>query len=291
MSSKWMQQIPPYKGDRPYLYFAFAEADAGRVWKYLRLLLARGVRIWYSYGPAGSAEELISRQERAGRAALTVVYLTDAICADKDTKSAVLVNQSAGRPLLCLDPDGKDRRLSMDLRENVPVVPLYGRQDSEEIERDILHADGFSQDMLGEPAVIREKDAVKRLSVLLCILALAIAAVSFAGARYLHWFRPAEQEVHDEVRFRDPVIEAAVRQAADARAAAEGGRAASGRGITKEDLSAVTVLRLDALPEHWDDLSLLPALEKIELPQDVLLGDGALPDGDLTISLRGGDGA
>ena len=77
MTPKWMKQIPPYEGDAPYLYFAFAEEDSKRVWKILRPLLSRGCRVWYCYGPAGSAEELLHRQERCEKAALTVVYLTD----------------------------------------------------------------------------------------------------------------------------------------------------------------------------------------------------------------------
>lgn len=275
MSKKWLHQIPPYEGDQPYLYFAFAEADSGRVWKYLRPLLERGCRLWYSCGPAGSAEELLRRQERAGKAALTVVFLTDAVCADKDTKSFVLVNQKFNRALLCLDPDGVDRRLSMNLREDVPIIPLYRLQNSEEIESAILHADGFSQDMLGEPVKIVENDIVKKLSVLFCVLAVAIAAISFAGYRCLHWFQPAQ----DEIQISDPVLQAAVRQAV------------GGGAITEQRASELTFLRLEELPESWDELSVLPALEWIELPQRELLRDESLPDGDYLISLSGGGGA
>ena len=45
------------------------------------------------------------------------------------------------------------------------------------------------------------------------------------------------------------------------------------------------------MPESWDDLALLPALERIELPQQALLEGGALPEGDYVIELSGGDGA
>ena len=33
MSKNRMKQIQPYEGDQPYLYFAFAEEDCGRVRK------------------------------------------------------------------------------------------------------------------------------------------------------------------------------------------------------------------------------------------------------------------
>ena len=131
MSKNRMKQIQPYEGDQPYLYFAFAEEDCGRVRKLLRPLLARGCRVWFCVGAAGSAEELLHRQERYERAALTLVYLTDALCADRDSKSAVLVNQKFNRPIVCLDPDEKDRRLAMNLRETIPHIPLYKLSEDE----------------------------------------------------------------------------------------------------------------------------------------------------------------
>ena len=275
MTPKWMKQIPPYEGDQPYLYFAFAEEDSKRVWKLLRPLLARGCRVWYCYGPAGSAEELLHRQERCEKAALTVVYLTDAACADRDTKSAVLVNQKYNRPILCLDPDEKDRRLAMNLRETVPHVPLY-RLSGEERESAVLHADGFSQDMLGEPTGIENGGVMKKLTLTFCVLAVLLCAVAFAGFRIFGWFSPAAR---DELEIREPILQAAVRQAV------------GGGAITQEGVSGITSLRLKELPESWEELSLLPALERIELPQRSLLDGGTLPEGDYVIVLSGGDGA
>lgn len=274
MTPKWMNQCPPYEGEAPYLYFAFAEDDSERVRKLLRPLLSRGCRVWYCYGPAGSAEELLHRQERCEKAALTAVYLTDALCADKDSKSAVLVNQKFNRPILCLDPDEKDRRLAMNLRETIPHVPLY-RLSGEEWESAVLHAEGFSQDMIGEPIKIEEGGGVmKTLTLLFCALALLLSAVSFAGFRLFGWLSPASR---DEVQIRDPILHAAVRQAA-------------GGAITEESISEITFLRLKELPESWEELSLLPALERIELPQNSLLNGAELPEGDYVITLSGGDG-
>lgn len=275
MTPKWMKQIPPYEGDQPYLYLAFAEEDSGRVWKLLRPLLARGCRVWYCYGPAGSAEELLHRQERCEKAALTVVYLTDAACADRDTKSAVLVNQKYNRPILCLDPDEKDRRLAMNLRETVPHVPLY-RLSGEERESAVLHADGFSQDMLGAPIEVEKGGVMKKLTLTFCVLAVLLCAVAFAGFRIFGWFSPAAR---DELEIRDPVIQTAVRQAV------------GGGAITQEGISELTSLRFRELPESWEELSLLPALERIELPQFSLLDGGALPGDDYVIELSGGDDA
>jgi len=270
-----MKQIPPYEGDQAYLYFAFAEDDGKRVWKLLRPLLARGCRLWYCVGPAGSAEELLHRQARCEKAALTVVYLTDAVCADKDTKSAVLVNQKFNRPILCLDVDEKDRRLSMNLRETVPHVPIY-QMTSGEWESAVIHAEGFSQDMIGEPIHVGDDgNVLKKLSLLFCALALLLSAAAFAGFYVFEWFSPAAR---DELIINDPVIQAAVRQAV------------GGGAITAERAGKITALRCGELPDNWQELSLLPALERIELPQQALLDGGELPDGDYVIVLRGGDG-
>lgn len=269
----WQKRVAPCDDDRPYIYLAFAEADGAKVWKLMRLLLVRGCRVWYSYGPAGNAVELRRRQERSGGAALTVLYLTDAACADKDTKSNILVNQKLGRPILCLDPDGTDRRLAMGLREDIEHIPLYQMKDATEIENAIIHAEGFSQDVIGPPMAIAGGGLIKRLTLLFCALALVLGAVGFAGYRYLNWFRPAPQ---DEIQISDPVILSAVRETV------------LGGVITESAAAAITSLRLDALPESWDELSLLPSLERIELPQQALLGDEALPDGGYIIELNGG---
>ena len=119
------RDFPPYEGDGPYLYFAFAEADSKKVREYMRLLYERGCRVWYSRGKADGPEEVLRRQARYRGAALTMVYLSDEACKDQNTKSSVLVNQKFDSPIVCLDPDGKDRLLAMGLRESVPRIPLY----------------------------------------------------------------------------------------------------------------------------------------------------------------------
>jgi len=267
----WPKKIPPYEGEEPYIYLAFARADAARVWSLAKPLLQRGCRVWYAAGSAGSAEELLRRQKRAAGAGLTVLYLTDAACSDQDLKSAVLVNQKYARPILCLDPDGADRRLAMNLREDIPHVALYQLSGAAARESAVLHADGFSADMLGEPVHVGG-DLVGKLTGLFCLLAAALALVSFAGSRYFGWFRP---EIEDEVVFTDPVILSAVR------------RAALGGSITEELTGELTALRLEGLPESWEELSLLPALERVALPQTALLGEAELPEG-LVIELTGG---
>ena len=88
------KKYPPYEGGEPYLYFAFAEADAGKAWEIMRLLLERGCRVWYCMGPASSPDEVLRRQIRYKGAALTLVYLSDGSCKDPNTKSNVLAQAS-----------------------------------------------------------------------------------------------------------------------------------------------------------------------------------------------------
>ena len=269
----WQKRYPPYEGSEPYLYFAFAEADSAKAWQIMRILLERGCRVWYGSGPSGNADELLRRQERAEDANLTLLYLTDAACADKDTKSNILVNQKNGKHILCLDPDGADRRLSMGLYETVPHLPLYRLKSRKEIENAVIRAEGFSQEILGEPVRVEGGGSLGKLTALFCVLAVLLALASFIGVRYLRWFQP---EVPDEVPFTDPVILSAVRNAA------------RGGAITEELVSEITVLRLSGMPESWEELEKLPALTTVTLPQQALLEEGTLPDGDITVELTGG---
>ena len=263
---------PSYEGTEPYIYFAFAEADSRKAEKILRILLQRGCRVWYCTGPSGSSDELLRRQEHASKADLTMLYLSAAACADSDIKNSVLVNQSAGRNILCLDTDGEDRRLMMGLYENVPNIPLYEMRSSDDIESAIIHAEGFSQKMIGEPVSI-SGSVVGKLSLLLCILAVILAAVCFAGYRY---FVKYSADIPDEVEIADQAILSALKESVN------------GGAVTENLLSQITYLKLEELPENWDDLVHMPSLERISIPQQSLLGDGSLPDGNYTIELRGG---
>ncbi|MBR6353977.1 MAG: hypothetical protein IKS25_07595 [Oscillospiraceae bacterium] len=269
----WQKQVPPYEGADAYVYFAFADGDVGRVWPIMRTLLRRGVRVWYCTGPAGSAEELLHRQERSRGAALTLLYLTDAAVADKDSKSRILVNQNRGQSILCLDPDGVDRRLSMGLREDVPHLALQSCRSAEDLEDALIRAEGFTQELFGEPTAVEQDKLLGRLSLGISLLAAALLLLAFAGYRHFGWFRP---NYADEITIRDEVILDAARQAA------------GGGALTGEKAAQIRSLRLDELPESWEELALLPALERIELPQQALLDGETLPEGGYVIELSGG---
>lgn len=272
----WRKQIAPYEGDEPYLYLAFADADAARIHELVRLLLRRGVRIWYSTGPAGSAEELLRRQQRALGASLTVVYLTDAMTQDQDGKASILVNQKNGRKILCIDRDASDRALTMGLHESVPHLAAYQYRKTEDLEEALVRAEGFTQEMIGEPVYLSKGGLTGRLTALLCVLSVLLLLGGFLGLRVFHWFQPVETP-QDSVTFTDPTVRDAV-------------RAAAGGGVlTEENAAAVTELRLDRLPDSWEDLALLPNLQRILLPQEAVQKAQSLPGEDVTLVLTGGD--
>ncbi len=269
---KHQRGYPSYEGNDPYIYFAFTGTDRKKAETILRILLERGCRVWYCSGPAGNSDELLRRQERAGGADLTILYLTAAACADSEIKNNVLVNQSAGKKILCLDPDGENRRLMMGLYENVPDIPLYKLRGRDDIESALIHAEGFSQEMIGEPED-PGRNIAGRISLLLCILAVLLAVISFGAYRY---FARSPAVTADEVGISDPVLRSALIKAAD------------GRAVSEELLVQVTYLELDGMPESWDELSLMPALGRISIPQQALLEGGSLPEGSYTIVLSGG---
>ena len=255
------RDFPPYEGDSSYLYFAFAEADSKKVREYMRLLYERGCRVWYSCGKADGPEEVLRRQER------------DEACRDQNTKSSVLVNQKFDSPIVCLDPDGKDRLLAMGLRESVPRIPLYRLRSGEALEDAIFHAEGFSQELLGEPVKIRKDSILPKLSLIFCALAVVLSVLFFTGVKESV---TEVIQITDEVELSDPVLLSAVR------------KAAGGGAITQELVENLKSVDLSGMPESWDDLTLLPALEEIRIPQEALLGGAPLPEGEYTIILTGG---
>lgn len=265
--NSWQKQHPPYEGTEPYLYFAFADADARRVWPLLRLLLRRGCRVWYAAGRAGGAAELVRRQKRTADAALSLVWLTDAAREDADLKSALLTNQSAGRPILCLDADEGDGGLSMGLYESTPHLPAGASVSPADLETMVVRAPGFTQELLGEPQTVRESGLAGRIIPALLVLAALLLAAAFL---FLRAQKPA-----DSLVFHDPILREAVREAV------------GGGPVSEENAAAVTFLRFDELPDSWEELALLPALEKLELPQSTVR-DGPLPDGDYVLVLGRG---
>lgn len=266
--TNWQKKYPPYEGEEPYLYFAFADEDARKAWRVMKVLLARGCRVWYCTGVAGNSRELLRRQERASGAALTLLYLTDALESDKDSKTRIMVNQKDQKALLGLDTDRKNHNLAMDIHESTPSIPLYRLKKDEDLEMELIRAEGFTQNMIGKPVTFRSSWMGKLTGVLLLLTVLLVGGcvLSFQKNR-----------THgDTVKFSDPVIREA------ARAAAGGG------ALTEESVLQIRTIRLKELPESWEDLSLLKDLQAVVLPQEAVVEASELPEGSFRLVLSGG---
>lgn len=266
--TSWQKKYPPYEGEEPYLYFAFADGDAQKVWRVMKVLLNRGCRVWYCTGPAGNSRELLRRQERASGAALTLLYLTDALESDKDSKTRIMVNQKDQKAILCLDTDRKNHNLAMDIHESTPSIPLYRLKKDEELEAELIRAEGFTQNMIGKPVTIRSSWMGKLTGILLLLTVLLVAGCVL-------YFQKAPTYA-DTLHFADPVIREA------ARAAAGGG------ALTEDSVPQIQTIRLKELPDSWEDLTMLKNLQSVVLPQEVVLTGAELPEGSFHIVLSGG---
>lgn len=263
--SNWHKQHPPYSGTEPYLYLAFADGDAKKVWPIAKVLLRRGCRVWYCIGPAGSSQELLRRQERASGAAWTLLYLTDALASDKESKSRIMTIQKDRKPITCLDPDGVSRYLAMDIRDSTPSIPLQRCKKESDLENELIRSEGYTQDILGKPIALKNPWLGKLTGIFLLLTALLLAA-SFLYSR---------QTPADTVTFSDPVIREAARTAA------------GGVPLSPESLENIRSIRLTELPDSWEDLSLLPDLQQIEITQEAALSQD-LPMDTYRIVLYGG---
>ena len=270
------KSVPPYAGQEPYLHFCFSEASGKKALALLERLYVRGVRVWY---PVEAPKEQTARDAQDARmlsAAVTVIYLDEAFRNDSAAKSRLLTCQQNAQPIICINTDGGDSGLSIGLHADTVVIRPKRGEGADSFEQELLHTDGFSQELIGEPGKIhgRALGVLIRIIIVLCVLMLL-----FGLWRFFTQFRGMEQEEADTVVFSDSSILEAVREAL------------GGGQVTSERLPAVTVLRLpgDTLPETLSDLSLLPRLETVEISQQAAKDIFAHPElFDYTIALYGG---
>lgn len=265
---RWQKEHPPYEGTDPYLYLAFADRDAKKVWPVMKALLKRGCRVWYCTGPAGSSQELLRRQERATGAAWTLLYLSDAMTADKEGKSRIMVSQKEEKAITCLDTDGKDRYLAMDLRSATPSIPLHRCKTETELDTALIRAEGYTQDIVGEPVTLKNPWRGKLTGTFILLTLILVGCCI--------WYCRKTPVYEDTVSFSDPVIREAVRSAV------------GGGALTPDSLGDIQILRLTELPESWEDLYLLPELQQLEIHQEAAAQAEELPMDACRIVLYGG---
>ena len=209
-------------------------------------------------------------------ARLVILYQTKRARTDQNVKSAVLVCQANGIPIVSIDTDNAESRLSMGLDSRAVHLKARG---NDALETALLHADGFSQELIGAPRRAKGGRLLKPAAFL-----LAAALLLTGGAALYRRLRPpAAEPPADTVFFSDPGLTAAVRDAL------------GGRPLTEQSLQTVTALRLTALPRNTDELDLLPNLSRKPPRKKPLLQfirrvkkslRRSLPDPEVPVSVR-----
>lgn len=246
--ARMTELFPPYTGNQPFIFLCFSDLDEKRLRPLLERLYERGCRIWYPVGHVGTAAEREQRDARMKEAHLVILYQTKHARADHAAKSAVLVCQERSIPIISIDTDDAESALSMGLDPRAVHLKARGVDAQEDA---LLRTDGFSQELIGPPQKIPKKPLIT-IAVIMLAATLLLVGTAFLYRR----LQPPEIiQAEDTVFFSDPALTTAVREALD------------GELITEETAATVTVLHLDALPGHLDELSLLPNLSRIELDQ------------------------
>ena len=280
MASKTETYYPPYMGAEPYIHLCFSDRDERKVRPLLRQLLLRGCRVWYCVGYSRDRTSGNARSQRMLGAGLTVLFLTDSARRDTELKNQLLVCQKARQPILVLNTDGGDRGLSLGLTGQFSsVTPGTG---ASELVGAIFHSPYFSQLYRGDPLPVYDRLWLRRISVLLIVLALLLAGG--AGAyRYLNPPAPPPQEEvappEDAVLFQDEALREAVRFAI------------GGGPITEEAVAELESLYLSQLPENPKELALLPRLTTLILSEAAAQGAPEQPElyDSYTLIVAGGD--
>lgn len=275
MPASFFRAYPPCKGDEPYLYLCFHQADASRVKPFLDGLFRRRCRVWYTVGDASDSRENRKQVKYEQNADLMVFWLSERADDDEDMKSALGYYQTTGRPVICIDTQTKSAQsgLSLILSKNVKIVTCEPGTATEELVSTLMRTEGFSQQLIAEDdreqkiVLQRRKSRRIALSILLSAVLLLGCAIFYAQSN--DWFRP-QPVMTDSVTISDPQIARAARFAL-----APDGKAA----LTRENLAQITVLRLYDTPASFDELALFPGLSRLEIPQSSVEKAAELLDG------------
>lgn len=263
MANKTESYYPPYTGKEPYIHLCFSDRDERRIRPLLRRLLLRGCRVWYCTGETADRDTQIARNGRMLGAGLTVLYLTESVRRDTELKNLLLVCQKNRQPILVLDTDGGDRSLSVGLT-GASFTTVLGGNAPDAFDA-ILHGRGFSQAFLGDPLPVFDRLKLRRVSALLILLSLVLAA-GVGTYKFLH---PPEVPSIEEPAEPTPTPEPADEVLIEDEALREVARAAVGGGqITREGLSRIETLSLSQLPENAEDLAVFPNLTTLILSQE-----------------------
>ena len=115
-------------------------------------------------------------------AALTVLLLDEALRSDPSAKGRLLACQSAGQRIVCLNTDGGDSGLSIGLHASAEEIRFSRGASAEDLERELVRADGFSRELIGEPAKVK-RSGFRTAAVVMLVLAALLPRVLYQRHR------------------------------------------------------------------------------------------------------------
>ena len=275
MAKNLEKTYPPYDGKDPYVYLSFRDEDKGRVRPFLKRLYQRGVRVGYATGKVTGLDEAEKVMNRIKQADCFVACTTKDCIKDTSFKDRVIyVEGLPEKKLVVLEMDELTESDYLGLGISKGAQKIDGKNDSsgEKSEDAILHAEGFTTKMIGEPPVPPPPPWAKIITIFMIVL--AVAASGFLA------YRIVTAEPKDAVVISDPVVRTTVRETVSDNKKTP---------LTEENVATVTELVFTEVPESFEELALLPNLEKITIPQSGMskLSDSPKRD-ELTICIREG---
>ena len=193
---------------------------------------------------------------------------------DVSLKNAGLYCQERALPFLFIDGEEGISALSFGFTADGPHLSARVYRRSAALEEALVRCEGFSQELIGEK-VVTPPPPILKIAVMLAVVSAAALAVLLLGSRVFGWFAP-DIRSYDTVRIEDASLRTAVRQAV------------GGGPITEDNLREVETLRLKELPENVEELALLEALTRVEIPQELAPEALWLLDEGYTVVLYGG---
>lgn len=272
MSRSLIKQYPPYLGNEPYMLMCFAPQSEEKILPLLDRLCRRGVRVWYPYGKVTSVADAARQAERIKNASFMVFWADSAAAADVTLKGLGLAyGKGVGAKPQLLINDGLSGTELLGLGFSASVPSVSARDlTPEQTEYAVIGSNGFSRLLIGTPRELKRKE-FPLLKVLLAVAAMAVLAF---GVFFFTQRTAPKQE--DTVFIAEFALQNAVREALD------------GGPVTEASLAGVRELVISEPVADWEELTLLPNLEKISFPAEIA---ASCPDRVLeayTCTLTGG---
>ena len=263
MAAAFFPDYPPYTGDEPYLYLCFHEKDAQRVKPFLDQLYRRHCRVWYSLQEATDSKRGEYCAKRVKKAALLVLWASWDASNSESTKSKLGYYQESGNPAIVIEfkAASSESGLSMLFTNQVKYLQAEYDPAIEDLASALMRTEGFTQQIIGvndeELRILLHRKKERRIALMILAIALFVLLSGFLYARSNNLFKP-ETVIVESVTLSDAEI---------ARAARDALSLGDNASLTQENIASIPMLRLESVPDTFDDLLYFSALTRLEIPQ------------------------